>query len=270
MEIAIQRLNGAIYNLLDYGIKTLDFQVDAPSPRVNSEIIDGRDGYVDLGAAYDAREMRGSFFMTSADSTDFALLRNEVFRIFAGREQFYVIDSREPGKRWLVRSNGYSVEQIIATKGRFDVEFTCATTYAESIGTSLSPKTFDAELWQIGQGLIDDGLTYSHTTPTFRIYNLGDTTVNPRHHPLVITYTGASTNLKIKNVTTGEEWAFTGTTTASDSVKLDGIRSTKNGLSIFRDTNRKIISLAPGWNDFVLTGASGSFTVSFDFRFYYL
>jgi hypothetical protein len=270
MELAIQRLNGAIYNLVDYGIKTLDFQVDAPSPRVNSEIIDGRDGYVDLGAEYDAREMRGSFFMTSADGMDFALLRNEVFRIFAGREQFYVIDSREPGKRWLVRSNGYSVEQIIATKGRFEVDFTGASTYAESIGTTLDPMTFDTELWQIGQGIIDEGLTYSHTTSTFRIYNPGDTAVNPRQQPLVITYAGASTNLKIKNATTGEEWAYTGTTTGSDTVKLDGIRSIKNGLSIFRNTNRKVISLAPGWNDFVITGASGSFTVSFDFRFYYL
>jgi hypothetical protein len=270
MEIAIQRLNGALYNLTDYGIKTLEFQVDAPSPRPNSEIIEGRDGVVDLGATYDARSLRGSFFMTASDSIDFALLRNEVFRIFAGSEQFYVIDSREPGKRWPVRSNGYSIEQLVATKGRFDVDFTAQTPYAESIGTSLSPMTFDAELWQIGQGIIDEGLVFTHTTSTFRIYNLGDTAVNPRQHPLVITYTGASTNLKIKNVTTGEEWAYTGTTSASDSVVLDGIRSTKNGLSIFRDTNRKVISLAPGLNDFVITGASGAFTVSFDFRFYHL
>jgi hypothetical protein len=208
--------------------------------------------------------------MSAADSVDFALLRNEIFRIFAGAEAFYLIDSREPGKRWKVRSNGFSVEQLTATKGRFDVDFTAQIPYAESIGTTLDPLTFDTDLWQIGQGLIDDGLEYTHTTSTFRIYNLGDTTVNPRQHPLVITYTGASTNLKIKNVTTGEEWAYTGTSASGNTLKLDGVRSTKNGLSIFRDTNRKVISLAPGWNDFVITGASGSFTVSFDFKFYYL
>jgi hypothetical protein len=270
MEIAIQRLNGALYNLSDYGIKALDFQIDAPSPRVYSEIVEGRDGAIDLGAVYDLRQLRGSFFMSAADSVDFALLRNEIFRIFAGAEAFYLIDSREPGKRWKVRSNGFSVEQLNATKGRFDVDFTAQTPYAESIGTSLDPLTFDSDLWQIGQGIIDDGLEYTHTTSTFRIYNLGDTTVNPRQHPLVITYTGASTHLKIKNVTTGEEWTYTGTTTASDSVVLDGVRSTKNGLSIFRDTNRKVISLVPGWNDFAITGASGSFSMNFDFRFYYL
>jgi hypothetical protein len=270
MEIAIQRLNGALYNLSDYGIKALDFQIDAPSPRVYSEIVEGRDGAIDLGAVYDLRQLRGSFFMSAADSVDFALLRNEIFRIFAGAEAFYLIDSREPGKRWKVRSNGFSVEQLTATKGRFDVDFTAQTPYAESIGTTLDPLTFDTDLWQIGQGIIDDGLEYTHTTSTFRIYNLGDTTVNPRQHPLVITYTGASTNLKIKNVTTGEEWAYTGTSASGNNIKLDGVRSTKNGLSIFRDTNRKVISLVPGWNDFVLTGASGSFSVNFDFRFYYL
>jgi hypothetical protein len=270
MEIAIQRLNGALYDLSDYGIKTLDFQIDAPSPRIYSEVVEGRDGTLDLGAVYDSRQLRGSFFMSAVDSVDFALLRNEIFRIFAGAEAFYLIDSREPGKRWKVRSNGFSVEQLNATKGRFDVEFNAQIPYAESIGTTLDPLTFDTDLWQIGQGIIDDGLVYTHTTSTFRIYNLGDTTVNPRQHPLVITYTGASTNLKIKNVTTGEEWAYTGTSASGNNIKLDGVRSTKNGLSIFRDTNRKVISLVPGWNDFAITGASGSFTVSFDFRFYYL
>jgi hypothetical protein len=270
MELAIQRLNGALYDLSDYGIKTLDFQIDAPSPRIYSEVVEGRDGTLDLGAVYDSRQLRGSFFMSAVDSVDFALLRNEIFRIFAGAEAFYLIDSREPGKRWKVRSNGFSVEQLNATKGRFDVDFNAQIPYAESIGTTLDPLTFDTELWQIGQGIIDEGLTYSHTTSTFRIYNIGDTTVNPRQHPLVITYTGASTNLKIKNVTTGEEWAYTGTSASGNNIKLDGVRSTKNGLSIFRDTNRKVISLVPGWNDFVIAGASGSFTVSFDFRFYYL
>lgn len=262
MDITIERLNGASYSLLDYGIKTLDFQVDAPSPRVDSETIDGRDGFVDLGAVYDAREMRGSFFMSVLDDTDYVSLRNEVFRIFAGRERFYVIDSREPDKRWFVRSNGFSLEQLMSKKAQFEVEFTSANPYAESVATSIETTA----------AIITGGRTvkYSHNTAAFEIFNDSDVAIDPRKLPLIITFTGASTNLKIKNVTTGDEWAYTGTTTASDEVKLDGIRSTKNGLSIFRNTNRKLITLAPGWNDFTITGATGSFNISFDFRFYTL
>jgi hypothetical protein len=270
MNTVIQRLNGAIYNLEDYGITTRDFAISSPNSRPNSEVIEGRHGAVGLGLVYDVRKINASFYMKAVDYDDYALLRDEVFRIFRTDEPFYVTESRNPGKRWLVKiESPFTIDQQ-GLYGFFDVEFIADNPFAESLGTTLDPLTFDTELWQIGQGVIDDGLVYTHNTSTFRIYNIGDTTVNPRQHPLVITYTGASTNLKIKNVTTGEEWAYTGTTSASDTVKLDGIRSTKNGLSIFRDANRKVISLAPGWNDFVLTGASGSFTVSFDFRFYYL
>jgi phage-related protein len=260
MELSIQRLNDVSYYLTDYGISTLDFQVDAPSPRPISEIIEGRDGVVDLGATYDARQMRGSFFMKTEEDVEFTALRNDIFRIFAGREQFYLIDSREPNRRWLVRTNGFSVEQIVATKGRFEVDFTAARPYAESIAKSI----------EIPTAIITGGRTvkYVHNTATFEIFNDSDVAINPRELPLVITFAGASTDLRIENITTGDAWAYTGTTSASDDVKLDGIRSTKNGLSIFRDTNRKLITLAPGWNDFTITGATAPFEITFDFRYY--
>jgi hypothetical protein len=270
MNTIIQRLNGAIYNLEDYGIITRDLAISSPGSRSYSEVIEGRPGAVGLGIDYDVRKINASFYMKAVDYDDYALLRDEVFRILRTDEVFYLTESRNPGKRWLVKiETPFTVDQQ-GLYGFFDVEFTADNPFAESIGTTLDPLTFDTDLWQIGQGIIEDGLEYTHTTSTFRIYNLGDTTVNPRQHPLVITYTGASTNLKIKNVTTGEEWAYTGTSASGNNIKLDGVRSTKNGLSIFRDTNRKVISLVPGWNDFAITGASGSFTVSFDFRFYYL
>jgi hypothetical protein len=88
--------------------------------------------------------------------------------------------------------------------------------------------------------------------------------------PLKITFTGASTNLTITNTTTGDIWQYTGTTQAGDTITLDGVRSLKNGVSVFGNTNRKLITIAPGWNNFTITGASGSFTISFDFRFYYV
>jgi hypothetical protein len=110
---------------------------------------------------------------------------------------------------------------------------------------------------------------YTHSTTSFKIYNAADgVTIDPRVVPLLITFTGASTNLQIKNLTTGDVWAYTGTTTASNTIKLDGIRSLKNNTSIFANTNHQVITLAPGYNDFQIVGATGSFTISFSFRFY--
>ncbi|PFY57870.1 phage tail protein, partial [Bacillus toyonensis] len=48
------------------------------------------------------------------------------------------------------------------------------------------------------------------------------------------------------------------------------VRSTKNSLSIVRDTNKKVISLQTGINEFEIIGATGAFSISFDFRFQYL
>jgi hypothetical protein len=270
MNTIIQRLNGAIYNLEDYGIITRDLAISSPGSRSYSEVIEGRHGAVGLGQNYDVRKINASFYMKAVDYDDYALLRDEIFRIFRTDEMFYVIDSRNPEKRWFVRiESPISVEQK-GLYGFFDVEFIADNPFAESVGTTLNPMTFDAELWQIGQGLTVEDTAYQFTSSTFRVYNAGDMTVDPRMFPLVITFTGASTNLKITNATTGDVWQYTGTTSASDVIKLDGKRSTKNGLSVFRNTNRGVISIAQGWNDFTITGATGAFTISYDFRFYYL
>jgi hypothetical protein len=101
----------------------------------------------------------------------------------------------------------------------------------------------------------------------FTLYNAGDVTIDPRNSPLVITYLGASDGLTIRNVTTGDEWTYEGATVAGDVIQLDGVRSTKNSVSIFRDTNHRLITLEPGANDFELAGTDGSFEITFDFRF---
>lgn len=271
MNLTVTRLNGTVYSLSDYGIKTLDFVIDSPSPRHESEIIEGADGFIDMGTTYDGRTMRGSFMMYAVDLADYPLLRNEVFRMFASKEAFYIVDDREPGKRWLVKvASSFSMEQM-RKFGRFEVEFISASAYAESSVNTLTPFTFEDYPWQVGQGLIEsDDLVYKHTTASFRIYNAGAITVNPRKMALVITYKGASTNLRIKNNTTLDEWSYTGSTGSTETLAINGVRSLKNGVvSVFANTNRKLVTLAPGWNEFVLTGTSGSFEISFDFRFYY-
>jgi hypothetical protein len=271
MDITIERLDGTQYILSDYNISILDFKVDSPLPRFMWETIEDRDGLIDLGTTYAERTLKGTFEFVANDFDDFPLLRNEIFKLFDSRESFYLIDSREPGKRWLVKANGFSPDQVVISRGKFDLTFISPSSYAESIGTTLDALTFDLQEWQTGQGLTLDETMYTQTTSTFQIYNAADgVTVDPRIVPLLITFTGASTNLQIKNNTTGDVWSYTGTTNAGDEIELDGIRSTKNGLSIFRDTNHQFISIVPGYNDFQIVGASGSFTISFSFRFYTL
>jgi hypothetical protein len=161
----------------------------------------------------------------------------------------------------------YNLE-LRRTLTEFDIEFIIHSAFVESVGSTLTAVNIDT-LWQVS-GMEAKDLIYKQTSPTFKIYNDGNVLIDPRIVPLIITFKGASNNLSIKNITTGDEWTFSGTSNPDDSIILDGIRSTKNGLSIYRETNHKLITLIPGMNEFELTGATDPFEISFDFYFYYL
>lgn len=105
---------------------------------------------------------------------------------------------------------------------------------------------------------------------TFRIYNAGVVEVNPRESYLKIEFRGSSEGLTINNKTSGDTFQYLDTTLITDFLVLDGIRSLKNGESVFTRTNKKLITLSPGWNEFEVTGVEGFFRLTFDFRFTYL
>lgn len=269
--IFIETLEGVVHNLHKAGIVTQEFIVDSPKPVHTTEKPSGKNGHIDMGTTFEGRTMRGVFFMESSDAYDYVLLRDEIFKLFDGSRHFYLIDSYQLKKRWLVKTaDMFTPNRIDAKYGTVEIPFISPLPYAESYGTTLEPFTFDAEKWQVGQNviLLDGGLKYAHNTTTFAIWNGSDIDIDPRELPLLIKYQGASSNLKIKNTTTGEEWAYNGTSGPNDTIRLDGVRALKNNLSIYRDTNRKLITLRKGWNDFTLSGTSGSFLISFDFRFY--
>lgn len=267
--IFVETLEGVRYDLARIGLTPLTFDVDSLSPWLHAGEIEGRNGHLDLGTTFEGRTMKASFLLKANDIYDYYLLRNEVFALFDARTTFFLINQYEPKRRWKVKtSSSFTPERISPDLGYLEVTFVSASSFCESYGTTLAPFTFDAELWQVGQGVISEDLVYAHNTTTFRIYNGSDIDIDPREIPLKIKYQGASSNLKIKNTTTGDEWAYTGSSSINDTILLDGIRSLKNNLTIFGQTNRKLITLKKGWNDFTLTGASGSFLISFDFRFH--
>ncbi|MDA1636523.1 phage tail family protein [Bacillus cereus] len=272
MCLIIQKLDGKVYNLLDYDIRVLNYTLSSSNFVTTYEEVEGYDGAIPIRTDGKQRISQADCFFMARDSYDYVLLRNEIFKILASKEYFYLIDVREPGIRSYVRAQSFDPQQVISKAGMFQVTFESPRTYRESVGKTTDPFTFDSNLWQIGQGLIAEDTKYSYNTPSFRIYNGGDAIINPRSMPLKIVYTGRSNKLGIKNATTGDIWNYSKDTTLDNSqIVLDGIRTYRPGIgSIFKDTNYGLITLKPGWNDFILTGAIGNFKIEFDFRFYYL
>lgn len=268
----IHKLDGEIIDLDKAGIRTKDFLVSSPTPEHSTEKIVGGQGEVDMGSSSGPRDIICLFRMTAFDSLDFGMFRDEIFNLFKSEEAFYIAEKRNPGKRWLVKvKDPYNIEQRLVY-GDFEITFICFKGMAESVGYTTDPQTFDAELWQIGQGLLGEDNEYVHDSATFEIYNAGDKTVDPRDPNMEISIevkAAVSSYIEIINKTTGDTYRFDGKLTTSDTLKLEGIRSTKNGLSVFRDTNKKLIKIAPGFNEFEIKGTSSIDSITFDFRFYY-
>lgn len=262
-------------NQLDLeGYKGLKLHIPSPSFDYETEKIEGRNGEVliDGTKSLQPRQLTADFYMKSKDYTDSLLLRDVIYRQINGRE-FYIAESHLPNKRWKVHlSDRYEMERLAPIMQTFSVPLVCMGGLAESAGTTQDELTFTSDVWQFGQGLFwsDDGeISYSHNTRFFSIYNAGDVTLDPRNYPMVISYYGPSNNLEIHNETTGDKWKYTGSSSVGEMITLDGVRSLKDGVSIFGNTNKKLITLAPGWNDFELSGTSGEFIISFNHKFYY-
>lgn len=250
------------------GVSGLRLGIPSPSFELVTEEIEGGKEIV-IDKILQPRNLTAEFLAEGKDYIDSLLMRDIIYRQI-NESEFFISESKLPQKRWRVHfSEEYIPERANIRAQTFTVPLIAMSGLSESVGTTLDDLTFTAEKWQVGQGLTLEEPKYTHSTNTFSIYNAGDVTIDPRQLPLKIVYRGASTNLKIKNLTTGDEWTYDGTSGSNDNITLDGIRSLKNGNSIFKDTNKKLLTIAPGWNEFQLTGTSDSFLISFDHRFYY-
>ncbi|BAD65357.1 phage-related protein [Shouchella clausii KSM-K16] len=273
MILTVERLNGEKYVLNEeLGLICSDFFYDSPSPITETSTRPGVDGFNDLGTTYDGRTLYARFYLVGANNYHYAMLRHQVFKLFDSREEFYIYSDEESRKRWRVKcASSYAINRIAGPLGEFEVPFISKSPYAESLGTLQQDFTFAEDVWAFAQNIpLKTPLKYEYTIRRFSIWNLGDTTIDGRHHDLKIFYTGASKNLTITNHTTGDVWRYDGTTNAGDTIVLDGVFARKNGDTIFGQTNRKVMTLAVGENEFQLAGTSGKFKIQFDFRFLYL
>jgi len=288
MDVEITKKNGESFRLSEYDIQAQDFSVSSIELLPTYSSIEGRSGTVDYGADYGSRTISVPFYLRAYDMHDYPLLRDELFSLVNSKDSFYIRELRRltefttcddsyddeyvGGKRYLVRlSNVIDLDQQ-RTYGFGEMVFeTTELPFAESIGTTADIDKhgllYSQELWSYGMGLSYDEEThkYTHNKNTFRIYNAGNVEeIDPFEMDLKITVEGINGPYELKNETTGDVFKYTGSN--SGKLLLDGPNITLNGLQAFRDTSRRYITLAPGWNTFT---QSQNKKVVFDFRYYY-
>ncbi|WP_445506788.1 phage tail domain-containing protein [Niallia sp. 03190] len=264
--------NGQVIDHRELNIELLFFRRGSLIPTNSSEIIEGKHGLEDTGTVFGGRRLIAGFLVRGFDDIDYDLLIDEIYDLFETEVPMLLIDSKQPGKQWTVKvDTEFTLESLGASNSIFTVDFISPYPYSRSLGATLiDPMDFDSEKWQAVAGGLDlsDDMKYSFNSTNFRVCN-GGVFLDPRQLPLVIKFKGASNNLQIKNLTTGDVFSYTGTTSAGDTIELNSVRHLKNGVNIFSKTNHKRISLKNGWNEFQITGTTSSFTITFEFNFWY-
>lgn len=257
-------------DLSQYGLEASSFKPSSLSPNHAIDNYEGMDGVIRTGTDLDVRKCEVDFRLKAYDFNIHSLYRSDVFDLFDPTRDLYVVQEEQMGKRWhVVVSSEWTPDRINPSVSKFTVPFeTYRLPYAESINKSLTPKTFN-EFWQIGMGLIPEDTPYTFSSKSFRVYNAGNVVVNPIYCDMqIIIKATASGYIQLKNETTGDIWRYDGALTNNDTLIVD-FRAKKNGLSVYRSTNKGIITLAAGWNEFSVTGASAIHEITFDFRYYY-
>jgi len=232
----------------DKNLWVSSFRIHSPSFETAIETIEGRHGEILLAKRLTGRKITTHYQIEAVDEKDFDLFRDEIYSIFNPLQEFYIIRDLQQGKRIKVSvANNFDIDYITLEDGEFSVEFIIHSVFIESVNK----------------------IEYPFNT-NFSFNNIGNVLIDMREQSETeIEFKGASTNLVIKNLTTGDEWKYTGSTTSNDLILLKGIRSTKNGLSIIKNTNKRIITFAPGWNDFEILGAT-NYTLTIKTRFYFI
>ena len=270
----IKRLNGDVIDISNFNLKRLFHYI--PSAEVNhtSASVEGRSDII-TDTKLNNRIITVQFLYDSQDIVDYYLLRDELNALFLREEAFYIIFKKEPHKQYLVKTNSQFSIPPNPHMEAFEVEFITLNTYGEFVFSTgeLTSKEWDVD--QFGwNGIIDwdsENLPqYTFTERNFTVLNLGNVAIDPRQSYLRIELRGIGPATSITNNTTGDVYTFTDSLTSSDTLILQGVQTFKNDISSFRNTNRRIITLAPGENDFFVGGLSGGLqSISFDFRYLY-
>ncbi|VXB51307.1 putative Phage tail protein [Exiguobacterium sp. 8H] len=268
--IEFEFLDGTKTNTDEFGLTVKEFEVEPLTLRHRFEQIEMLEGNIPMGSTHEQRRIMMSARLFLDDPNEFPLYRDWIQGVFARLQPCYITDPRQPFKRWLVIPEG-TPEYEHRNYGRVVYVtlnwVTYGLPYAEAITTTLTPYEWgQGYFWGAGLEWGENQYSFSNTN-RFIINNFGNVELDPRKHKeFRIVYKGASDGLTITNLTNQEVFVYNGVSGVDDEIVLDRIFTTKNGLNIVRDTNRRVITLAAGANEFILAGTSSPFEISFEFR----
>ncbi|QQV81909.1 phage tail family protein [Enterococcus faecium] len=249
-------------------------EINIGMPVAKNEFVEfsGTNGKRLSNSSFDAFPITLSFDIRSREQSmfDLVLQKTELRELFTREPEFYLIYSKEPGKKYRVVYDSIDDERKGVIYTRYTVNLEAIRGYSESIATTLTDFNLEEE-WQFSQGLVAEDYKYTHQTSHFIIHNAGSFEIDPREHYLRIVLEGESEgNVTIFNKTTGDRFIYypSLSTNLGQTLVLDGVYPKLNGVSCGIDTNHGLITLAEGVNEIEIQNIT-RVKSSWDFRFLY-
>ena len=264
------------FKIQDYrGLHFLDFTISSPQTQPNFVTYAGSDGSQQRGPIlFGARTATVNFFLETNDEISFEAKAHEIWEKFYSRTLLRLRQSNSPGTCVYGVAKGFDFTHLSYFDKSFSIQFDLPSGYRYSVLRSTEfPLNVDDNIQDavgIDMNLPMEELEYTHSNGEFKIYNPSDFDIQPyeQHHDLNVIFKGTGSPT-LENKDTGDIFSYNKTLTANDSLVLNGVHPLLNGNPCEIDTNHGDIQLVrKSWNNFSLTGFTG--TVTFDFPFLYL
>ena len=151
------------------GLMPLDIFVGSIAKERATETIEGRNGIVDYGTNYVDRSVELSMWINSSDTTDYRLLRNELYALFDTGNAFYIEETRVPSRVLKVAVDESFIPDRLTIRNA-SVDVTCRTldsVFWESKYTTLelhdSGYSATAEKYGLVDNIDDEKVQYRFT-----------------------------------------------------------------------------------------------------------
>lgn len=271
-SILIEHLDGTTYNLDDLDIRVISF--DPPSPAYQHTFTQiHRLKATRTGTQIQQTTIPLVVQVRAHDIYDYELMRQRVLRIFAGYEEFYVINMRMPMIRWKVVADTFSYPRL--NNFWFTQPITINLISEDGLAESVSMTSEDNftkfdNKWGLGMNLPKDvDYAYKFSTNNFDIYNLGNIPLMADERPVLFEFQGTvANNLTITNTTTGQTFVYNKGLKKSDKLQIYGMKPVLNNQLVFQNCNHEFLDLNVGKNSFTISGAT-DFSFSVSTHFYY-
>ena len=242
-------------------LRFLDHIEEDVEVNANTTEINGTDGVLMGPTTFGPFNLVLNFSFRGLDTKDLTLQKQKLRNILFQRGPYYIWHSDAPGKKYLVYCDSNENEDLTHSFATFKVTFVVFKGYSESL-KDTSQFSLSSGDWQFEAGLIDkDDVHYTHDHWAFRIFNGSTDTINPvmRHNLIIKIHSEAPNGLKITNKTTGDVFEYKESLNYANELTINGVHPfLDNKQRVGKYTNFEWITLAPGYNQIVVSGEAVS------------